>query len=81
MPEKNVLICPFKNILKKFNSILTILSLPFEFEQYRQRKMALGTNGLSKFIVRVVLYLAFWLPVWLPRLLPTGVATGQSLGP
>ncbi len=37
--------------------------------------------SLSKFIVRVVLYLALWLPVWLPRLLPTGVATGQSLGP
>jgi hypothetical protein len=37
--------------------------------------------SLSKFMVRVVLYLAFWLPVWLPRLLPTGVATGQSLGP
>ncbi len=44
--KKNFLICPFKNILKKWNSILLILSLPFEFEQYRQRKMALGTNGL-----------------------------------
>ncbi len=28
--------------------------------------------SLSKFIKRVVLYLALWLPVWLPRLLPTG---------
>jgi hypothetical protein len=48
VPEKknNFLICPFKKILKKWNSILTILRLHFEFEQYRQRKMALGTNGL-----------------------------------
>jgi hypothetical protein len=49
--KKNFLICPFKKNLKKWNSILTILSLPFEFEQYRQRKMALGTNGLMNYIV------------------------------
>ncbi len=40
----------FKNKTKKWNSIFTIISVPWKFQQNLSRKMALGSNGLDKYI-------------------------------
>jgi hypothetical protein len=44
-------------------------------------ELPLALFSLSKYVMRVALYLAQWRPIWLPLLLLTWEAAGQSLGP